>query len=69
MRFAYKWDWILYRSLRANLLKGHAIALIVAKSEADAEDYEVRDLGFVKVDNTRLASGCIHIVAQALKQN
>jgi hypothetical protein len=50
-------------------LEGHAIALIVAKSEADAEDYAVRDLGFVKVDNPSLASDCVHVVAQARKQN
>jgi hypothetical protein len=48
-------------------LEGHAIELIVAKSEA--EDYAVRDLGFVKVDNISLASDSVHVVARARDQN
>jgi hypothetical protein len=44
-------------------LAGHAIELIVAKSEAGAEDHEVRGLGFVKVDKTSLASDCVHVIA------
>jgi hypothetical protein len=43
-------------------LEGHAIELIVAKSEADAEDYAVRGLGFVKVDKTSLVSDCVHAI-------
>jgi hypothetical protein len=43
-------------------LEGRAIELIVAKSEADAEDYTVRELGFVKVDNTSLVSDCVHVL-------
>ena len=50
-------------------LQGHAIELIIAKSEADAKDYAVRELGFIKVDNTSLASDCVHIVVQARDQN
>jgi hypothetical protein len=50
-------------------LEGHAIELIVAESEADAEDYAVRDLRFVKVDNTSLASDCVHVAVQARNQN
>jgi hypothetical protein len=50
-------------------LEGRAIELIIAKSEADAEEYAVRDLGFVKVDNISLASDCVHVVAQARDQN
>jgi hypothetical protein len=36
--------------------EGHTVELIVAKSEA--EDYAVRELGFIKVDNISLASDC-----------
>jgi hypothetical protein len=43
-------------------LAGHAIELIVATSEADAEDYAVRGLGFVKVDKTSLVSDCVHVI-------
>jgi hypothetical protein len=50
-------------------LEGHAIELIIARSEADAKDYAVRELGFTKVDNTSLASDCVHIVVQARNQN
>ena len=50
-------------------LEGHAIELIIAKSEADAEDYAVRELGFIKVDDTSLISECVHIIVQARNQN
>jgi predicted transcriptional regulator len=50
-------------------LQGHAIELIIAKNEADAKDYAVRELGFIKVDNTSLASDCVHIVGQVRNQN
>jgi hypothetical protein len=43
-------------------LEGRAIELIVAKSEADAADYTVRELGFVKVDNTSLVSDCVYVI-------
>ncbi|HWO33648.1 MAG TPA: hypothetical protein VNO32_33035 [Candidatus Acidoferrum sp.] len=43
-------------------LAGHAIELIVAENEADAEDYAGRDLGFVKVDKTSLVSDCVHVI-------
>jgi hypothetical protein len=43
-------------------LEGRAIELIVAKSEADAEDYTVLELGFAKVDNTSLVSDCVHVI-------
>ena len=43
-------------------LEGRAIKLIVAESEADAEDYTVRELGFVKVDNISLVSDCVHVI-------
>jgi hypothetical protein len=44
-------------------LAGHAIELIVAKCEANAEDYAVRHLDFVKVDKTSLVSDCVHVIA------
>ena len=43
-------------------LEGHAIELIAAKREADAEDYTVRHLDFVKVDKTSLVSDCVHVI-------
>ena len=43
--------------------------LIVAKSEADAEDYTVRELGFDKADNTSLVSDCVHVIAEVRNQN
>ena len=43
-------------------LEGHAIELIIARSEADAEDYAGRDLGFVKVDKTSLVSDCVYVI-------
>jgi hypothetical protein len=43
-------------------LAGHAIELIVAENEADAEDYAGRNLGFVKVDKTSLVSDCVHVI-------
>jgi hypothetical protein len=36
------------------------VALIVAKSEADAEYYATSELGFVRVDGTALPSDCVH---------
>jgi hypothetical protein len=50
-------------------LEGHAIELIIARSAADAEDYAVRELGLIKVDNTSLASDCVHIVVKVWNQN
>jgi hypothetical protein len=49
--------------------EGRAIELIVAKSEADAEDYAVRELGFDKVDNTSLVSDCVHVIVKVRNQN
>ena len=43
--------------------------LIVAKSQADAEDYAVLDLRFVEVGNTSLVSDCVHVAVQARNQN
>ena len=45
-------------------LGGHAIELIIAKSEAEAQDYAVRNLGFVRVDNISLASDCVHVLVR-----
>jgi hypothetical protein len=42
--------------------EGRAIELVVAKSKAQAEDYAVRELGFVKVDNTSLVSNSVHVI-------
>jgi hypothetical protein len=41
--------------------EGHAVELIIAKSEADAEYYAVHELDFVKVDSASLASGRVHV--------
>ena len=43
--------------------QGHIVALIIAKSEADAEYYALHELGFVKVDNTSLVSDCVHVAS------
>ena len=41
--------------------EGHTVELIIAGSEANAEDYALRELGFVKVDSSSLASDSVHI--------
>ena len=43
--------------------QGHIVALIIAKSEADAEYYALHELGFVKVDDTSLVSDCVHVAS------
>ena len=43
--------------------QGYIVALIIAKSEADAEYYALHELGFVKVDNTSLVSDCVHVAS------
>jgi hypothetical protein len=40
---------------------GHTVALIIAKSEADAEYFALSELGFVRVDGTALTSDCVHV--------
>jgi len=42
-------------------LTGHAIALIIAASEADAEYYALHELGFISVSATSLVSDSVHI--------
>jgi hypothetical protein len=41
-------------------LTGHAIALIIAAAEADAEDYALHELGFVTVSATTLVSDSVY---------
>lgn len=43
------------------IVEGHAVELIIAKSEADAEYYAIHELGFVKVDGTTLACDRVHV--------
>ena len=42
-------------------LKGHATALIIAASEADAEYYALHELGFITLSVTALVSDSVHI--------
>jgi hypothetical protein len=48
-------------SVMGSTLLGHTVALIIAKSKADAEYYAVSELGFVRVDGTALTSDCVHV--------
>jgi hypothetical protein len=43
------------------IVQGHAVELIIAKSEADAEYYAIHELGFVKVDGTTMACDHVHV--------
>jgi hypothetical protein len=43
------------------IAQGHAVELIIAKSESDAECYAIHELGFVKVDCTAMVSDHIHV--------
>jgi hypothetical protein len=40
---------------------GHATALIIAASEADAEYYALHELGFITLSATSLVSDSVHI--------
>jgi hypothetical protein len=40
---------------------GHALALIIAASEADAEYYALHELGFITLSATSLVSDSVHI--------
>jgi hypothetical protein len=42
-------------------LTGHAIALIIAATEADAEYYALHELGFVTVSSTSLLSDSVYV--------
>jgi hypothetical protein len=42
-------------------LTGHATALRIAASEADAESYALHELGFVALPATSLVSDTVHI--------
>jgi hypothetical protein len=42
-------------------LTGHAIALIIAASEADAQYYALHELGFITLSATSLVSDSVHI--------
>ena len=48
--------------------QGHTVALIIAKSEADAEYYALHELGLVKVDSTRLLSDCVYLALDETKE-
>jgi hypothetical protein len=48
-------------SVMGSIVQGHAVELIIAESEADAEYYALHDLGFVKVDSTTLAADRVHV--------
>jgi hypothetical protein len=41
--------------------EGHATALIIADSEADAEYFALNKLDFITVSQTILTSGSVHI--------
>lgn len=43
------------------IVQGHAVELIIAESDADAEYYALHELGFVKVDSTTLACERVHV--------
>jgi hypothetical protein len=43
------------------IVQGHAVELIIAESEADAEYYAIHELGFVKVDSTTIACDHVHV--------
>ena len=42
-------------------LDGHALALIIATTEADAEYYALHELGFVTVSEAGLVSDCVYV--------
>jgi hypothetical protein len=48
-------------SVMGQKLAGHATALIIAASEADAEYYALHELGFVTLSATSLVSDSVHI--------
>jgi hypothetical protein len=48
-------------SVMGQKLTGHAVALIIAASEADAEYYALHELGFISVSATSLVSDSVHI--------
>ena len=48
-------------SVMGQKLAGHATALIIAASEADAEYYALHALGFVTLSATSLVSDSVHI--------
>ncbi len=48
-------------SVMGQKLTGHAIALIIASNEADAEYYALHELGFVTLSATSLVSDSVHI--------
>jgi hypothetical protein len=48
-------------SVMGQKLTGHATALIIAASEADAEYYALQGLGFVTVSATTLLSDSVHV--------
>ena len=48
-------------SVMGQKLTGHATALIIAASEADAEYYALHELGFVTLSATSLVSESVHI--------
>jgi hypothetical protein len=48
-------------SVMGSTLLGHTVALIIAKSKADAECYAVSELGFVRVDGSALTSDCVYV--------
>jgi hypothetical protein len=48
--------------------QGHTVALIIAKSEADAEYYALHELGLVKVDSTSLVSDCVYVAPDETKE-
>jgi hypothetical protein len=48
-------------SVMGQKLAGHATALIIAASEADAEYYALHELGFITLSVTSLVSDSVHI--------
>jgi hypothetical protein len=51
-------------SVLGQKLTGHAIALIIAATEADAEYYALHELGFVTVSSTSLLSDSVYVHAR-----
>ena len=62
-----KWERKLF-SVMGSQFPGHTVALILAKSEADAEYYALHELGFIRVDSTSLVSNCVHVVPADTKE-
>jgi hypothetical protein len=48
-------------SVMGSMLLGRTVALIIAKSEGDAEYYALSELGFERVDGTALTSDRVHV--------